>query len=438
MNLALALFLAAVPSLQSDWPQFMGPNGDMSAPWPGGDFAWPEEGPQVAWRAAIGEGYGGVAVAGGGVFLLDREGDARDVLRVFDLADGSERWSLGYAAPGRLDFKGSRTVPTVVSGQVFTTGGFGHVTCFDVEAHTIQWQVALAESLGGRQPMFGWSTHPVVVGDVVIAAPLSAETTLVGLDRKTGAVRWRTGFLGYGHSTPALLTLHGREQLVMNTCPKPGSGQDQAMPAFVIALDPSTGTLLWKHETVLCRLPITPPVAVDERRFFVTGGYRSGSTLMQLVQPSAEEAFTVEEVFHVERGAQVHPPVIHGSHIYLLANENWNDGRRRRSEGGLVCLGLDGKEHWRTGANPFFGRGGLVRVGDTLLIQDGFDGTLRAVRMTPERYTELGAFRPFPEVERDGRMWAPPALAGTRLLLRSQEELVALELAPKRATRDGD
>ncbi|MEZ6017981.1 MAG: PQQ-binding-like beta-propeller repeat protein [Planctomycetota bacterium] len=422
--------LSTPAALSADWPQFMGPSGDQSAPWPGGTFTWPSGGPTVTWRASVGDGFGGAAIFDGEVFLLDRDGDKRDVLRVLGLDDGKERWQAGYDAPGRLDFKGSRTVPTVIGRHVYTTGGFGHVSCFDRDTQALVWQVDLARDFGGALPMFGWSTQPCVVGDLLVAAPWSATCSLVGLELETGKARWRTGFLGYSHATPALLTLLGREQLVVNTCPEPASGQDKAMPAWIVSVDPATGAQLWRHETVLCRLPITSPVRVDDQRLFVTGGYRAGSKLLRLAQEEGEPT-QISEAFAVSRGAQVHSPVLHDGHLYMLANENWTDNRRRRAEGGLMCLGLDGKERWRTGEAPYFGRGGCVRIGDVLLVQDGFDGALRAVRLNPLEYVELGVFRPFGEVARDGQMWAPPALSGTRLVMRSQSELVCVELAQK-------
>lgn len=166
---------------------------------------------------------------------------------------------------------------------------------------------------------------------------------------------------------------------------------------------------------------------IDEKRLFVTGGYRGGSTLLGIGRKDAGYAF--EELFHSERGAQIHAPLLHGEHLYLLANENWTEPRNRRAEGGLMCLGLDGKERWRTGDAPYFGRGNALLAGEHLLIQDGFDGTLRVVRASPDGYQPVAEAKLFGEpTSRDGQMWAPMALSGKRLLLRSQEELVCVSL----------
>ena len=112
-------------------------------------------------------------------------------------------------------------------------------------------------------------------------------------------------------------------------------------------------------------------------------------------------------------------------------NENWNDPRNLRKEGGLLCLGLDGKERWRTGDDPYFGRGSWVLAGDHLLLQDGKTGVLRVVEATGEGYrqvAEADLFGVGSEDRRDHQMWAPMALAGNRLLLRSQDELLCVQL----------
>ena len=95
-----------------------------------------------------------------------------------------------------------------------------------------------------------------------------------------------------------------------------------------------------------------------------------------------------------------------------------------------MCFDLSGKEMWRTGADPNFGRGGIVRVADAFLVQDGYKGDLVAIKATPEKYIELGRFEPFDIAKRDGQLWAPPAMSGSRILMRSQEELVCVQLAP--------
>ncbi len=424
-----AVFASSQWDATADWPRYLGPEGNGVGAWPAETFEWPEDGPSVCWRIDIGTGYGGVAVADGQVFLFDREKGERDVLRVIDIDSGEEVWSAGYEQKGRLNFDGSRTVPTIAGHLVFATSGFGRVACFDREAQALVWNVDLEADHGGVPPMFGWSAHPVVYGDTLIVTPLGPEIGLAALDVKDGSLRWKTGHVGYSHSTPVVAKFQGREQLLFNACPNSATGQDKAMPATVWSFDPTTGKTLWRHDLTLSRLPVPPPVVVDEERLFVTGGYRAGSVMLRFAEGDGAEP-KITEAFRSTRGAQIHVPLLYEQHLYALVNENWTESRRNRAEGGLACFDLKGKEVWRTGGDPYFGRGGMVQVADALLIQDGFDGELAAVRATPKGYDEIGRFSAFDIRSRDGELWAPPAVYGTMVFLRSKEELVCIELMP--------
>jgi outer membrane protein assembly factor BamB len=261
----------------------------------------------------------------------------------------------------------------------------------------------------------------------VIVAVLGDEVGLAALNLKTGEKIWTTGPLGTSHSTPTLLDLNGRQQVLFLSTNYQPSGTDKPAPTTITSIAPEDGTQLWQIETVLSRIPIPGPVKVDDEHIFVTGGYRGGSTLIR-IENEGDEEFYIDELFHIERGAQTHAPLLFEDHLYLLVNENWNYSRRRE-EGGLLCLSLEGEELWRTGDNPFFGRGNAVLAGDKLLIQDGNNGVLRVVQATPDGYQQIAEANVFgAEDDRDRQMWAPMALTGGRLLMRSQDELLCVKL----------
>src|SRR5258706_14493481 len=56
-----------------DWPQWLGPQGDSIWRETGIVEKFPDDGPAILWRAPVGGGYSGPAVAGGRVYLTDRE-----------------------------------------------------------------------------------------------------------------------------------------------------------------------------------------------------------------------------------------------------------------------------------------------------------------------------------------------------------------------------
>src|SRR5262245_42575343 len=280
--LALLVSLAPFQAPSADWPHFGGPNGDNHVGPIDSKFAWGEKGPEVAWRVETGPGFGGAAVQGGEVFRFDCELGESDTLRVFDLETGAEKWSQAYEEKGRATFPGSRTVPSVTDDAVYTAGAFGHVTCYDRKSHEIRWLEHVQETYGGEDPGFGWSCNPLVLGDLVIFGALGGEVGLVALDRKTGEERWTSQGVGFSPSTPALLTLLGEPQLVILATETPATGQDQAAPMSITSIDPKTGKTKWRQVITLTRLPVAPALQIDEQRFFLTGGYRGGSTMMRI------------------------------------------------------------------------------------------------------------------------------------------------------------
>ena len=94
-----------------------------------------------------------------------------------------------------------------------------------------------------------------------------------------------------------------------------------------------------------------------------------------------------------------------------------------------MCLDLDGNEVWRTGDDPYLGRGGMLLADGMLIVQDGYSGALRLVEPTPEGFRVLAVCDPFGVTDgKDHRMWAPLALSDGNLLVRSQDELKCVNL----------
>jgi outer membrane protein assembly factor BamB len=178
---ALILSLVLPSSRQADWPHFLGPTRDNVVVEAGFRLDWDAKAPEIAWRRSIGPGFGGVAVHGDEVFLLDRDPGEGDLLRVFDLTDGEERWIAGYAAPGRLQFPGSRTVCAVDGDHVYSVGGFGQVACFDRRTQELAWDVDMSEVYGGELPMFGWSGSPLLWEDLLIGTSQRPVRSAAGI-----------------------------------------------------------------------------------------------------------------------------------------------------------------------------------------------------------------------------------------------------------------
>src|SRR5262245_32449566 len=97
--LALVAFgLCAAPLLAEDLPQWRGANGDSAGAATGEPERIHLAGLAPGWKPAFCGGYGGIAVAGGRVYVMDRRTMPREVERVvcLDAATGKQRWVREY------------------------------------------------------------------------------------------------------------------------------------------------------------------------------------------------------------------------------------------------------------------------------------------------------------------------------------------------------
>jgi outer membrane protein assembly factor BamB len=411
-----------------DWPRFLGPSRNAVSGETGLVRSFPESGPPVLWEKKLEVGFGGCAVAGDEVFVIDRVRDESDLLLCLDAATGEERWRFENPAEGEPPFPGSRNVPTVEDDAVYFINAFGRVFRIDRKSHRAAWDVKLDERYEGATPKWGWAQSALVEGDVLIVTPFGEKTGVAGLDKRTGQEVWKSGPIGDSHSSPNILEFDGERQVVIVSV----TDQD-ANKGLITSYRPTDGKVLWQTNLYYNKIPIPVATKVGDDRLFVTGGYDCGSKMLGIRKSGDGHALT--ELWSIDKGAQIHPPIVIDDHLYLLANENSNHKvKSKRETGGLGCWTLDGKELWNTGNEPFMGRGGMIHADGMLIIQDGENGVLRLVDPSPEGFrllAEANVFhsdlrRPF-----DLKYWTPPALSNGRLYLRGQERLLCVDLRPQ-------
>lgn len=420
-----------------DWPQFQGPDRNGISTETGLLKAWPKSGPEVKWEVSVGMGYSAPSICGGEVFILDRTAEddpeeRKDVLRCFDLKTGSEKWKSAYAAPGKMSHDGSRCPPTVDEKRVYTVGPFGHFYCFDRETKAPVWNVNLLEELEGRKANWGVGQSPVLYGDWVVVAVQGEETGIAAFDRKTGKMAWKSKGLGKaGYVSPVLVTLDGVDQFIMTTA-KAESGKSRNRkrkkddrPAQTVAETPNVpfgtygisaadGTVLWSYTGWACKIPIPNATYVGDGKLLITGGYGSGSAMIQVKGSEVTELFKLEDI-----GSQIQQPLLIGDHLYFDNNEN-----SRRD--GMGCMTLGGQLKWTTkeieGA-PKYDRGNLM-VADGMIYAIDAEGNLRMIRPDPEKYDEVASASLLTGKE----IWAPIALSDGLMVIRDQSVMKCINI----------
>jgi len=429
----LALVLSGAGICAADWPQYYGPNRDGTSIEKGLLRTWPSGGPTVLWTAPVGGGYGGPAVVGGKVYLLDRDDKVGDTLRCLDLASGKELWNFAYDSPGRFDHPGSRTTPAVDGRYVYTCGSRGDLYCIDTATHKPVWNKNVWTDFGGGAgvpagfrnagsresslPIWGITQNPLVYRNLVIAASQTAQAGVLAFDKLTGELKWKSPALagGAGYVSPSIVKVGGEDHLVMITAAL-GFGRN-ASGGGVYGVDPLSGNLLWTYGGWQCGIPVPHAVDAGEGRVLITGGYRAGSAMIR-VEKKADGSYGVTELFkNPDFGSHTQPPILHNGHFYAQYTIN------ERSDG-LVSMSMDGKVNWRTAEEPPFVRGGAILAEGLLLATDG-NTKVYLIEPGP------AAFKPLASAEllEPGENWAPLALADGRLLIRDQKQLKCLQVA---------
>jgi outer membrane protein assembly factor BamB len=418
---ACIVVLSITSAAAADWPSIYGPRRDNTSEQKGLLRTWPDAGPKVLWTSSVGVGFGGPAVSGGHVYLLDRDEQVGDKLRVFDLATGKELWSFAYDAPGSFMFAGSRTTPTVDGGLVYTSGPLGDLYAIDTTTRKPVWQKNIWKDFGGGElPRWAITQNPLIYGSLLIVAPQTSEAGVVAYDKRTGKLAWKSAPLSGipGYVSPSIVRIGGEDHLVMITGAE-GRGRS-ARGGSVNGLDPRTGKVLWTYTNWQCIIPVPQPVDAGEGRMLITGGYGAGSAMIKVGKKS-DGTYEVTEIFkNPDFGAHTQAPVLYGDHFYSQYTIN------ERSDG-FVVMSMDGQVKWKTDQQPPFVRGGAILADNLLLTTDG-NTKLYLLEPTPAGFKPLASAT----VLEAGDNWAPLALVDGKLLIRGQKELKVLQVAQTR------
>jgi outer membrane protein assembly factor BamB len=408
----LATFDGTAADLPGEWPRFRGARFDNVAE-PGVRLArqWPAGGPPVLWSIELGDGYAEAAVSRGRVFVLDYDRAASaDAMRCFSLGDGKEIWRFSYPVAIKRNHGMSRTVPAVTDKYVVGLGPKCHVSCLDPATGKLYWLIDLVRQFGATEPQWYAGQCPLVDGDRTILAP-GGDALLVALDCQTGQVIWKSpnprGWT-MTHSSIMPMEFAGKRMYVY--CGKGG----------VAGVSADDGSILWDTTDWKIGIATVPsPVILPDGKIFLCGGYDAGAMMLQLQEQDGR--IVPKSLYRLKPavfGSGQQTPVFFGGHLYGV--------RGKAKDEQLVCLDVDGRVVWGSGAQHRFGLGPYM-IADGLIFVLNDEGRLTLAEASPEGYKQLAQAQPL-----DGHdAWGPMALAAGRLIVRDLTRMVCLDVAQK-------
>jgi outer membrane protein assembly factor BamB len=439
IGIACFLFLVAT-SLAEDWPQWLGPKRDGVWRETGILDVFPAEGPKINWRLPIGGGYAGPAVAGGKVFVTDRQnppaaadstsppakGSTPAIERVLCLneVDGQVLWTHTYDCPYTVSYPaGPRCTPTVDGERVYTLGAQGHLFCLSVADGSVLWSKQFLKEFNLKNaPVWGFATHPLVDGNKLICLVGGPGSTVVAFDKLTGKELWRAidsyTAHGPGYGPPQIIEHSGRRILLA------------FHPAGLSALEPETGKPIWTYDWEINYGLTTPMPRLVKDELFLTTFY-DGAVLLKL----SSDGSSVSEVWKRKGKSEKNTDAIQS-----IMPTPWFDGELVFGVDSYGELrGLDartGDRLWMTyaatgGQSDRWANAFLVRQGDRFFIPNE-KGDLIIARLDREGYHELSRthlIEPTGAAQQRKVVWSHPAFANKSIILRNDAEIVSASLA---------
>lgn len=381
-----------------EWPGFRGAARDGIVRGVRIETDWSARPPAELWRRPIGPGWSSFAVHGRLVYTQEQRGD-EELVSAYDLETGAPVWRHRDAARFWESNAGAgpRGTPTLDRGRVYTLGATGLLNALDARTGAVVWSRHAAADTGRPVPDWGFSSSPLVVGDLVVVATAGV---LAAYDRSTGRPRWTGPAGGSGYSSPHLATIDGVAQVVLLN----GAG--------AIGVAPADGAVLWRHEWRGDGIVQPTVVARGDVLIGSGSGLAAAVGLRRISVAQGSSGWTVEERWTSrDLKPYFNDFVVHEGHAYGF------DGRI------LACVDLEtGTRKWKGGR---YGHGQMVLLPDqALLLVLSEDGELALVRAAPDGFSELARV---PAIE--GKTWNHPVLAGDVVLVRNGEEMAAFRLA---------
>ncbi len=392
--------MRAAENVPATWPQWRGPTRDGMV----GGPSWPSslkgDALKPLWRLELGDGYSSPIVSADKVFVTETIDKKTEQVRALERKTGKELWRVSWPGAMSVPFfarrNGSwiRSTPAYDGDNLYVAGMRDVLVCLDANSGKERWRVDFTQRYKTPLPDFGFVCSPLVVGDALY---VQAGASFLKLNKKTGETIWRSlndggGMMGSAFSSPVLVTLKKKEQLLVQTRQK------------LTGVDPDDGKVLWSQAIPAFRgMNILTPTLYNDQVF--TSAYGDKTYLFDVSLTEKEP--TVKPVWSAKIEGYMSTPVIIGKHAYLhLRNKRF------------TCINLEtGQECWKT--RPYGEYWSLVAQKDRILALDQ-QGILYLIKANPEKFELLDERK-----ISDAETWAHLAICGEELFIRELKAIAA-------------
>jgi outer membrane protein assembly factor BamB len=368
---------------------------------------WPAEGPKLLFSVnGLGKGWSSPIATSDAIYITGMK-DTLDYLTKMD-ATGKILWSVPYGKSWTQSFPDTRASATVDGDRVYVQSGTGRVVCFNAATGKEIWAVEADKKFECEYHTWGNSETPLIYKDLVIVTPSGSKTSVVALNKMTGATVWQTKPVGGPRSyvSPIVYKYKNFTYILAAT------------GTHLVAVNPDNGSVAWSYKYYDAGAWDQPgliwantPTFKDDEIFLSMGyDYKAVMLKMALDGLSASEKF-VDKVFDNHIGGIV---LDNG----CLYGSNWQNN----SKGKWVCM------DWATGAikyeTDWETKGAIVEADGMLYIYNE-KGNVGLVKPDPAEFKVVSQFK---VAQGSGTHWAHPFIANGKLYLRHGEVMLVYDI----------
>ncbi len=401
---------------EEGWPQIFGPRHNSTAKL-ALDPNWPADGPRVAWRVKIGEGYSAPVALGTDVVVFHRPrqvGTAdpasqlgpHEVVWCLDAATGQLKWEFkhltSYVCPTHYS-SGPYSTPIIDQHNVYALGTEGKLYCLARQTGEVRWMRDLNSDYQVEQEgYFPVASSPVLWEDRLFIN-IGGEKTgagIVAIDKLNGRTLWTGTDHAASYATPHVAAIHGRAMLFVFT--REG----------LVALDPISGQEYWQ-KPFRARNPefvnSTSPIVYGDIVF--TSGFSLGNLCLRVLPDGS-----CQELWRDKRRS------LDSQYNPLICQDGWLYGFAALDDT-FRCIELStGEVQWK-GLSEL-DRGSVIATEGHFIIW-GTNGHLAIARIDHRRLQVVAQTK---EPLLAGPTYAFSALHKGRLIVRNDHELISVEL----------
>jgi len=394
--IGILLFSSASGLSAQDFTQWRGNNRDGSVK----NFEVPEQWPvelHQQWKVSVGLGDASPVESNGRLYIFTRQ-DSSEILRCLDSRTGKELWQNKYTAitvtgPSATMHSGPRSTPTVAEGKVVTFGVGGVLSCIDALKGQLVWR---KENTSKLVPQFYTGMSPAIEDGLCFAHLGGKEKgEVVALDLITGREKWKWSGDGPTYSSPVILTLDGKKQIVFIT------------EKNIIGFNLSDGKVLWQVEYLPQSRFYNASTPFFIGQTLIITGQGMGTRAIEIKKQG--DNYVTSEIWHdPDVGTKYCTPVLNNGYLYGVSD-------RRK----IFCMdAVKGQTAWiDTIMHTDFGA--VLNCGSVIMV---IPGKTELIVLSPDanKYTELARVK-----ISDSPVYAHPLLSGKIIYIKDKENLTA-------------